>query len=243
VLLVHELGHFAAMRAFGYTDTKIFFVPFVGAATAGRKVGVPAWEEAIVLLMGPMPGLLAGTILLLAGAEGLARELAVIAVFVNAANLLPVEPLDGGRLITRTLFGRHPGLEALAGFAAGAALAWYGFVSRGWVLVAIGLVLMLFLPARARVASSAVHLSRRWPDVPVALSDAPEGYRYDLCMQAASLGNNAAARPIYHAVLIRRIHERVVKVPPGPVATVALLGAYAACVATAALAIVLAIHT
>ena len=30
VILVHELGHYVAMRAYGYRDVKIFFIPFLG---------------------------------------------------------------------------------------------------------------------------------------------------------------------------------------------------------------------
>ncbi|NTV04424.1 LptF/LptG family permease, partial [bacterium] len=35
VLLVHELGHFAAMKLFKYSDVQIFFIPMLGAAVTG----------------------------------------------------------------------------------------------------------------------------------------------------------------------------------------------------------------
>ena len=35
VLLLHELGHLAAMRLFGYRDTQILFIPLLGAAVSG----------------------------------------------------------------------------------------------------------------------------------------------------------------------------------------------------------------
>jgi Zn-dependent protease len=237
VLLVHELGHYAAMRAFGYTDTKIFLIPFFGAATSGRKVGAPAWQEAIVLLMGPMPGLLAGTALVLAGATGTARELAGIAVFVNAANLLPIEPLDGGRVMTRTVFARHPALETLTAFAGATALIYFGWQLRAWVLVGVGAFMLFLLLARAKVASAAAHLSRKWPDVPVWLAESPLDYQDDLSAQAASIHRNIASRPESHALWIRQIHERVVRKPPTGGTTAALLFAYVACIGLAALAI------
>ena len=31
VLFVHELGHWVAMRVFGYRNLKMFFIPFFGA--------------------------------------------------------------------------------------------------------------------------------------------------------------------------------------------------------------------
>jgi hypothetical protein len=56
VLSFHELGHLVAMRAFGYQDTRIFFIPFFGAAAAGRKHDATGAERAMVLLAGPLPG-------------------------------------------------------------------------------------------------------------------------------------------------------------------------------------------
>ncbi len=60
VLLFHELGHFAGMKAFGYRDVRMFFIPFFGAAVSGKRAGVAPWKEAVVLLLGPVPGVLRG---------------------------------------------------------------------------------------------------------------------------------------------------------------------------------------
>src|SRR6267143_4595384 len=46
VLAFHEAGHFVAMRALGYRDVKMFFIPFFGAAVTGRRTGGAAWKEA-----------------------------------------------------------------------------------------------------------------------------------------------------------------------------------------------------
>src|SRR5262245_10303645 len=62
VLLFHEGGHWAAMRVFGYRDVRVFFIPFLGAATSGRARGVAGWKEAVVSLMGPVPGIIAGAV-------------------------------------------------------------------------------------------------------------------------------------------------------------------------------------
>src|SRR5262245_26006745 len=37
VLLFHEAGHWVAMRAFGYRNLRMFFIPFLGAAVSGRN--------------------------------------------------------------------------------------------------------------------------------------------------------------------------------------------------------------
>src|SRR4051812_4730695 len=98
VIMVHELGHALGMLLFGYTDVRIFFIPLFGAAASGKKRGAAKWKQAIVLLMGPLPGLIAGTVLLLTGASDLLRTVAVQLVAINAFNLLPLAPLDGGQL-------------------------------------------------------------------------------------------------------------------------------------------------
>ena len=56
VILVHELGHYVAMRAYGYRDVRIFFIPFLGAATAGTPMGISPVRRGIVSLAGPLPG-------------------------------------------------------------------------------------------------------------------------------------------------------------------------------------------
>ena len=36
-LVIHELGHFLMMYAFGYKELKMFFIPLIGAFVSGRK--------------------------------------------------------------------------------------------------------------------------------------------------------------------------------------------------------------
>jgi Zn-dependent protease len=134
VLLFHELGHYAAMRWAGYRDLKVFFLPFLGAAVSGRHEHPTAKQELVVLFAGPVPGLLLGLAALawlpaglpLAGLAGFWHNLALLAVTINAFNLLPIHPLDGGKIFEILLLGRWPwvafagralGVVALAGLA------------------------------------------------------------------------------------------------------------------------------
>jgi len=54
VIVFHELGHYIGMWIFGYRDLRMFFIPFFGAAVSGVKYGVPVWQQATVLLLGPL---------------------------------------------------------------------------------------------------------------------------------------------------------------------------------------------
>lgn len=106
VLFIHEMGHFLAMKIFGYNDLKVFFVPLFGAFASGRKKEISQRQRAIILLAGPVPGILIGIVLYLSGLTvqyPVIMKLANMFVFLNAFNLIPVSPFDGGKLI-ETLF-------------------------------------------------------------------------------------------------------------------------------------------
>lgn len=119
VVALHEAGHYLAMRAFGYRRTQMLMLPLIGGVAFGEESRPNAWHRAIVGLAGPVPGLLIGCALLWAAPpqSGLAL-LAWLMVLVNALNLLPFHPLDGGHVLEALLPARQvvvqAGLEVLA---------------------------------------------------------------------------------------------------------------------------------
>ena len=64
VLVIHELGHFLFMKKFGYTNVKMLFIPLMGAFVEGKKEEYHQKESLIVLLAGPIPGIILGLFLL-----------------------------------------------------------------------------------------------------------------------------------------------------------------------------------
>lgn len=122
VLLIHELGHFFAMRWFGYQDTKLFFLPLFGAAVTGKKADASLTEKVWVLLAGPLPGLLLGLGLMASlSAQLLPTKIdakaiehaAWMLISLNLLNLLPIYPLDGGKIANHLLFSRYPWTDVL----------------------------------------------------------------------------------------------------------------------------------
>jgi len=156
-LLVHELGHWLAMRVFGYRNTKIFFLPFFGAATAGRKDDAPLWQEAIVLLSGPLPGIVLGVVVAILD---VAPTLAAMLIAINGLNLLPFLPLDGGRLVHRAL---APGPTLDVGLRGAAAMAFLaiGIAGRDLLFGGLGVVLLLGLRSAYALANEAKELQDR----------------------------------------------------------------------------------
>ncbi len=114
ILLFHETGHYVAMKICGYTNLRMFFIPGFGAAVTGRNYNVEGWKKAVVSLAGPLPGIFVGIVLGLVGMVTKYQwmvDVGAIAVGINGFNLLPVLPLDGGRVLQTTLFSRHHVLD------------------------------------------------------------------------------------------------------------------------------------
>jgi Zn-dependent protease len=162
VLVFHELGHLAAMRMFGYRNLRMFFIPFLGAAASGKSYDVTGWKRAVVSLMGPLPGVIVGLVLGIVAVRRhspIALEAAMLLLAINAFNLLPIMPLDGGRLMEVTIFARHPVLDAI--FRAITA----GILLLGWfvglrVLAIVGVFMLIGLPLSFRLGR-VVHRLRK----------------------------------------------------------------------------------
>lgn len=162
ILLIHECGHAIAMRAFGWKDLTMFFIPFIGAIVTGRPRPTTTGQQAVVLLAGPLPGLLAGIAMLylLPASQGFWMTVASMAVFVNLFNLLPVTPLDGGRLVEAALFSRWPRVRVA--FFVGSVAAFLALAL--WLESKPALIITLFLaislPGQLRMA----RLQAAWQD-------------------------------------------------------------------------------
>lgn len=107
-VLVHELGHAVAMRAFG-GNASIRLYGFGGLTFPDRTF--PRGKSIVVSLAGPFAGFALYGALRLLGAvwepEGLVAFLIDQALWVNlvwgAVNLLPVLPLDGGQVLAELM--------------------------------------------------------------------------------------------------------------------------------------------
>ncbi|MES2514776.1 MAG: site-2 protease family protein [Bacteroidota bacterium] len=106
VLMIHEFGHFFAMKAFNYNNVKLFVLPMLGAYVTGKKSIISQRQMSVVVLAGPVPGIIIGFCLLMSTIyypNERIEMLGNIFLFLNLFNLLPFMPLDGGRLL-ETLF-------------------------------------------------------------------------------------------------------------------------------------------
>lgn len=102
LLFIHEMGHFAVIRAKGLPASLPVFIPLLGAYVAMKRMPQSVRDEAEIAIAGPLAGALAGLACVLLYQQTGLRILLVLAYFdflINLLNLLPVSPLDGGRIV------------------------------------------------------------------------------------------------------------------------------------------------
>jgi Zn-dependent protease len=133
-LFIHEYGHIWAMKRVGIKTKGIYFIPFVGGAAVASEDFKTRKDEVFVALMGPVFGFACAFIMLAiyyytkvpmyaAGASWMAM--------INLFNLLPINPLDGGRVMKSIAFSMH---------------SWVGYT-----FMSIGIVASLFLAFYAKM--------------------------------------------------------------------------------------------
>jgi Zn-dependent protease len=101
LILVHEYGHMLAMKQQGIPAGAPVFIPFVGAVIAMKGRPRDAFVEAVVGIGGPLLGGLGAVgclVAALATGSKFFFALASTGFLLNLFNMLPVSPLDGGRI-------------------------------------------------------------------------------------------------------------------------------------------------
>lgn len=101
LLLCHEMGHYLAARRRGLDVGAPTFIPFVGAWIQMKDMPHDAETEAYVGVAGPFAGTLAALacyFLARSYDSPLLLAISYSGFFLNLFNLIPISPLDGGRI-------------------------------------------------------------------------------------------------------------------------------------------------
>lgn len=104
IVLIHEFGHLAAALAFGWNVKEVKLLPFGGVVEVEEAGAIPAREEAWVAVAGPLQHVWLSGAGWLAGQAGWvdpgwADDFIRANLLICCFNLLPVLPLDGGKLL------------------------------------------------------------------------------------------------------------------------------------------------
>ena len=140
-----------------------------------------------MLLLGPLPGLALAVALHWIYEPAPGTELhcwSRVLAFINAFNLLPVMPLDGGRLVNLLFFARQPYLAAGFQLLAGCALAAYAWRTSSWVLGFLGVMLLLGVSSTYREAKQGIQLRAENLHFPTRSSSSSEAQRRVLFARA-----------------------------------------------------------
>lgn len=113
IVLIHEMGHVAAAHFFHWRIRKIQLLPFGGVAEVEEHGNRPLKEEVIVVLAGPLQHvwLVLFAYILYAGGflnSGTFELFVVHNLMIFGFNLLPVWPLDGGKLLFHLISAVYP---------------------------------------------------------------------------------------------------------------------------------------
>ena len=101
LMLAHEMGHFVAARQCELNVGAPTFIPFLGAWIELKDQPLDVRTEAYVAMAGPVVGTIAAVAVYLWSRWTDSTVLLAIAyagLFLNLFNLLPLSPLDGGRI-------------------------------------------------------------------------------------------------------------------------------------------------
>jgi Zn-dependent protease len=110
LILVHELGHYFAIRAYGMEAGLPVFVPFLGAFTTHKQPAPTPMASAVIALAGPLIGGVGAFACYVAGiqtGQPFWYALASTMFFINLFNLIPIAPLDGGHIVG-ALWSKNP---------------------------------------------------------------------------------------------------------------------------------------
>ncbi|MCW5559934.1 MAG: site-2 protease family protein, partial [Verrucomicrobiae bacterium] len=194
LLFVHECGHLVVAKAFGLPVGAPVFIPFMGAFIALKEAPKNAWIEACVGIGGPLLGSAGAALCHGAGiafGQPLLVALAWTGYWLNLFNLVPIGPLDGGRIATAlSPWLWVPGL-AIMGW-----LAWtrpYSFM--------IWLVLLFSLPRIVSLFRRRTDEEQRFYEVPPERRWAMAGMYFAL-VAALFYGMNTSESQL------REVHDR-----------------------------------
>jgi Zn-dependent protease len=157
-VVAHEAGHAAAMQMVGVGVRGIYLIPFFGGAAVPKTAYRSEGRRGFIALMGPCMSLIPtlGLAAMFAATGGRHYlQAALIFALMNAMNLLPIYPLDGGIILDSLLGSVSRKSALLAGWIGvlvglGAAVYWHSFL--------IGIPFLLFALQRYLAGARIIEL-------------------------------------------------------------------------------------
>jgi hypothetical protein len=224
------------MRVLGYRDLAMAFIPFFGGVAMGLAIRPRGTHEIVVALLGPLPGLAIGLLLALGarawGLDVLARWSVAFAV-INGLNLLPLYPLDGGRVVQELVCRRQPALALLMKLAAAFSLAGLAIYTLSFAPALLAVAILVCLRSdytHARLGQRYHRLAGRCHDPDRAI---PEEYVRAVLPAVRRRSRHLANQADHVAEEIVELWQYSAHVPPARLASLGLFVVYLGGVALA----------
>ncbi|MEJ6776435.1 MAG: site-2 protease family protein [Crocinitomicaceae bacterium] len=166
VLLVHESGHFIAMKVFKYENVRMLFVPLMGAFVQGSKKIYSQKQSFLVTVAGPFPGILIGVILMWCGTVFHSiwmMELSGLFLMLNVINLLPLDPLDGGQMFKLFFRRNHELFLMIFAFISSIFMIGVGWMMSSSIIMVFG----FFMAFRVRAMQKRYQMHKELKEVDV----------------------------------------------------------------------------
>lgn len=137
-VFLHECGHLFMMKHFGLRTKGIYMIPFFGGAAVAEETFPSRRVEGVTALFSPVVGLAlsgVGAGLYFAAGNPIWAAAASWNALINLFNLLPVTPLDGGRVVKSVIVSLNSRLNTVV-YLLMTALAVYIMVTqRLWIFI------------------------------------------------------------------------------------------------------------
>lgn len=144
VLIIHELGHYSFMKFFKYKNVRMMFVPLMGAFVQGLKERYSQKESFLVVLAGPMPGILlgiAGFLLANDWQNPYVMTISFIFIALNVVNLFPLDPLDGGQLLKLLIGKNQDYFQMIFSLTSSLVMIGIGIYTDSYMIIAFGFLM------------------------------------------------------------------------------------------------------
>lgn len=171
VILLHEGGHWGAMKAFGYRNPHITLLPLLGGVTIGHETDPGAAKRLWVSLAGPLPGIILGWAMIIFISAEANIDLysqwilptIIVLLFVNYLNVLPIPPLDGSHVVKALLPPKWVFVQIIAVFMGVAIGAYVAYLLDFWPLALIAAMQLLAVKNLWQDAKLVRHFNRDRP--------------------------------------------------------------------------------
>lgn len=107
LIVIHEYGHFLACKMFKWNVDKIYIYPFGGMCKSNEMINKSLNEELLILVMGPLFQIIFAFLF-----KSIPNVL-LYNYFLLSFNLLPIYPLDGGRILCNIFMRIFPYKKSL----------------------------------------------------------------------------------------------------------------------------------